>query len=584
VIFSTTYAPGNELHLQYRCGFDIDGAAGYDGTATEIIKAVRHWLTNDVPAEWRIPKERVAGSWFYNGGKWVSAGSDRTTVVTDRFEVQATGEIQWAIRYERPESKSYNPAEPAKSYRMWRTDIGLKGQKGCRVAISLQTAYYLASAYFGPEPSPPDPTSPKVVKNLIRSARLNCFAGSEPMLTQPVQISTEDATILTQRIFDPSRACPLVYISCAYPSGAHLLDGNKSAWGLAGLAAVYVATDSWVDKKTELLLPEGLRCWGGHVRVYLPGTKLNASDHGRHRYFTAEQLISWGETETLRILTRSLPGRKLYGLAGAPQSIEDIRHLRQHNSLEDLRRKADQFRSQAEAAISLQEMVELLSVLNDEIEEKNREYGKQLAGLQGRNEDLELSVLELENAKSGLSYEIQEARRTADDLRSSAQAAKVELRAFESLRKLPSTLEVCTDFFLSAFPTRLGITERGRRSLRDAEFDVPLFWQALWAMTHDLHPLFFDAGTAGDIEKQFRVQTGLDLAMTEGKLTKADKKLMQTRKDTFQGREIVITPHVKLRIGQRHFRIYFAVLAKECLLVIGECTSHMDTAGTRRKN
>jgi hypothetical protein len=44
-----------------------------------------------------------------------------------------------------------------------------------------------------------------------------------------------------------------------------------------------------------------------------------------------------------------------------------------------------------------------------------------------------------------------------------------------------------------------------------------------------------------------------------------------------------ITPHVKLRCGNEHVRIYFGILRSKKLLVMGECTDHKETAGMRRR-
>jgi hypothetical protein len=58
---------------------------------------------------------------------------------------------------------------------------------------------------------------------------------------------------------------------------------------------------------------------------------------------------------------------------------------------------------------------------------------------------------------------------------------------------------------------------------------------------------------------------------------------MKKREDSYEGEPVDITPHIKLRSGSEHFRIYFGVLQSKKLLVVGECIDHMETAGTRRR-
>ena len=110
---TTASAISNELHLLYRCGFEVEGALACGETVTDIINAVRHSPTNDAPVEWEVPKERVTSAWFDNGGKCASAGSDRSTIVTDRLD-DNVGEIRWALSYERPES-AVHPGVPCRS-------------------------------------------------------------------------------------------------------------------------------------------------------------------------------------------------------------------------------------------------------------------------------------------------------------------------------------------------------------------------------------------------------------------------------------------------------------------------------------
>jgi hypothetical protein len=127
-------------------------------------------------------------------------------------------------------------------------------------------------------------------------------------------------------------------------------------------------------------------------------------------------------------------------------------------------------------------------------------------------------------------------------------------------------------------------SERGLESVRKADYsDIGGCWEAMWAMSSDLYRLFFENDEVGDVERKFRELTGIEMSMTEGSQTKADKRLMKKREDTYQGEKVDITPHIKLRSGNEHFRIYFGIVRSKKLLVIGDCTDHMETAGTRRR-
>jgi hypothetical protein len=514
----------------------------------------------------------VQGAWFYNDGEWVSQRKERSLIRTSRLEGGSKGQAIWAIRYEHPSVSKYEPRSQADKFRIWRTDIAVNCDGGKNVGFSLQTSHYLLGSYFGPEPPEPEPNSPKIVKNIIESELLRTFSGSEPLLATPNTVAPNDAALLWQRILDSDRQCPLIYVSRDFQTGESVVNASKLAWGLAGLATIYVAESPWVDKTTESVLPENYRCWNGRIRVYLPGvTPGNPDEYKRHRYFTTEQLRSLGDTEFQRFLTRSFARR-------LPKTIDDLRQVKQQAHLEALK-------SRVGATDSLEEMVSILTELNSDLELKNGEQEKQLRGAQDRIEFLELSQQDNEMKLASAEYQAKNAREQSTNEAKAAQQLQQELSAFRSLARLPESIKECGDFFVKAFPGKLVFSQRGFTSLQRAQYsDVAGFWEAMWALASVLHKLLFESGgKVGDIEKKFKELTGIDMSMTEGSLTKADKRLMKKREDSYEGEQIDITPHIKLRAGNEHFRIYFGVLRSKKLLVVGECTNHLETAGSRRR-
>ncbi len=190
-----------------------------------------------------------------------------------------------------------------------------------------------------------------MVRSIIQSEDLRTFSGTEPLLATPSTIAPQDSGLLWQRVLDPERQCPLVYLSREFQTGATVANASNLAWGLAGLATIYVADSSWVDKTTELALPENYRCWNGKVRVYLPNVNPGkADDHKRHRYFTPEQIRGLGDTEFQKLLTRSFARRLLYTFDARPKTIDELRQFKQQAHLKALSGRAD-------ATASLEEMV-----------------------------------------------------------------------------------------------------------------------------------------------------------------------------------------------------------------------------------
>src|SRR5260370_41222059 len=119
----------NELRLHYRCDFEVGGAMSTPETFAALIREIRQWLTDTR----KIPKQAVAGAWFYNDGEWLSSGRDPSSVRTSRFEA---GECRasWTVRYEHLSESKYEQKPPADRFRVWRTDIALNcdGERNVR--------------------------------------------------------------------------------------------------------------------------------------------------------------------------------------------------------------------------------------------------------------------------------------------------------------------------------------------------------------------------------------------------------------------------------------------------------------------
>lgn len=153
----------------------------------------------------------------------------------------------------------------------------------------------------------------------------------------------------------------------------------------------------------------------------------------------------------------------------------------------------------------------------------------------------------------------------------------------ENLEQLPRTLSEVVEVIGAIYSQRIAFTERAVKSASESNFDdVHRAWRGLWEMATTLYDLCFERGS-GDIAKIFRDKTGIELAMTEGKLTKQDNRKMAQRKDAFMGQEIDITPHVKL--DHNAARAYFCAFRQNGTqrIVVGDIGDHLVTAGTRRR-
>lgn len=164
--------------------------------------------------------------------------------------------------------------------------------------------------------------------------------------------------------------------------------------------------------------------------------------------------------------------------------------------------------------------------------------------------------------------------------------AQARLGAVGFLKDLPRDLPSILEVIGALHSDRLVFTDEAIASARaasccDKPQELADAWRALWEMATTLHELFF-SGDAYDIEKAFRGRTGIELTMVETGTTQKDAKLMRLRRRIYQGREIWVTPHVKLGSRPRWTRIHFAVDQDAQRIIVGHCGDHLDTAGTRQ--
>lgn len=531
-----------DLRLHFRCEFEVSQEPSAISAIERIIHEAQRWLLSKNKGESR----GLDGKWFMDSGQWTSPIHQRIRIEVDSARRDSPTRF-WAMRYEHPDLGT----ERGTNSRQWRTDLSLTAVDGA-VIFSMQIAHYLLPGHFGPEPPAPEPTSPLLVKRIFQSPGLVTYAGSQPLTAKPLEVTPDDAEILVERICDPNRRCPLVYISREFNSGETVIDANRLAWSLAGLASVYVAESGWLDKATERLLPPEYRCWNGMVRVYLAGARFDRpNDSKRHRYFTSEQIRREGVAEVERIIVQSLARRVALSSATPVLNVDDVRIKRQEENFERLKHKL--------ASAPPAEMMELLESINRDLEQKLQTTQSERNSLADQLEYAQFEVEEKLDDLKKSQYQEGMLRELADAERDKRIAAEARAKSLNELATLPQDVEGCCRFFVTAFPDRIAFTKRGLDSSRRADYPkLTGVWTALWHIANTLHPrVFADSRSSVDLEDEFRRQSGIALALSEGKLTKANSKLMLSRLDEHDGEQIDITPHVKLQTANKHLAFTF---------------------------
>lgn len=547
----------------FQCSFELRPAATLEEPWTELVKTLRHWVST-APRNCP-PKTNPAfyAAWFFNGGEWRDAGSDYHYVRTVRMVGEGSDRdpAHWALRYE------HNCEMPD---RVWRIDVGLSRLGDRAYRLSMVTSYYLRPGFIGHEPPSPVPTAPNLIAWLLQSDEWNAFAGSEKLHAKPQVLHPGDGEKLRARLEDQARECPIIVISCDFSSGDPLVDAMWLAKLLGGSATVYRCESSELDKELEWCLGRRFSCWNGMVRVYQPGLRFdNPRAPKRQRYFSGRDIMQHGQDAVVDMLVHGVARRAQRRPSNVVASVEDVQSVEREHRMAALRAAATDRSSE--------EWIELLEATNEELEATKKSQETAIQQLKNDLADRDERVARLDFDKKAIIAKNSGANKESRILRQ-------QTSVLSGLSQLPESTSDVVSLIEQLHPDRIAFTERAKKSAAGCRSCRPNdAWRCFWAMATTLHDIFFaDGDRPGNIEEAFLDSSGFYLAMTEGELTKADRKLMSSRRDTFGGSDIDITPHVKL--DKDATRAYFCPFSNgdSKLIVVGHI-GHLKTAGTRRR-
>ncbi len=403
---------------------------------------------------------------------------------------------------------------------------------------------------------------------LLRSSFWQCMAGSEELSTSARVLRVGEGHLFAKLIANDERTCPIVLVSQTYPDKGYALDGVRLARLLAGTAIIYQSESSEVDDELDNLLGEQFSCRKGAIRVYVPGLDFNRpGEERRHRFILPKDIDEWGLDKTIDIIVRGIARRSTRpkGIL-TPLDVESVNR----------QRRLDQLRAKQDSA-SKDDWMQLFDVLEEEnkaLRNDKAQVDADNLSLEDRIDSLQDDLRRLESDKDALIYRLGQAGTVPD-------GSNVK-SVLEAIGELPKTLAEVAEMIKAIHPERIAFTERAAKSAGESRFDdVHRAWKVLSAMATTLYDLYFERDSK-DIPRTFRNETGIELAMTERKITKQDNRKMAERKDIFMGHEIDITPHVKF--DRDSTRAYFCAFRQNGtkLIVVGDF-GHLSTQGGSKR-
>lgn len=463
------------------------------------------------------------------------------------------GEV-WAMRY------SHRDRE-LRAARFWHTDIGLR-RKSSEAVLSVRVSYSWNIENIGTDLTAPQPSVPYFVRTIVE--KLNAYTGRREfrLIQKPLPFRhVGQGKALCDFISSPARRYPLLVVNGDSPQAVR--EANRMATETTGKCLVAIISEN-VDLAEEIrqFLPADFRINYGHLRVFFPFVGSN-NNFTRHRWF---EIANPSFSANREALVSGLLRNNILREDEAIESIEDVQHVETRARLIALKLSTDS--KSAELAEFFKHF--------EEVEKQKDEFKKLSDSFASEVDSLEEQVRQI-------SWKNQEMQLRLETLGKRQESERVQLH--ELLPTLPDSLSRVLKA-AGKFYSNLCITPNAVKSAEDDTGNecINETWEILGQLNNMLHRLKFESETAIDLEAAFDANSRYELAMSEGKNTKKDSKLMGLRLIEFEGETFDITPHVKYgNRAPKMVRVHFSFDEDKKRIIVGFVGSHMENATSKRR-
>ncbi len=553
------YHPGSTLH--YRTAFDL--FAEDDEHWRLMIKKIQSWVSERVQ-----PCKGLGGNWFFRGGQLIAPHDSRTIVIVRslRGHGNERSPQYWAMRFEHPCSQL--------SQRQWRIDIGLTRVENGRFRFVLTITHWIHTMHYIGEEPVPMPSSPRIVRILLNARNWRVVSGSALLKAGPQKLKLGEGKDFVEELGSPDRYCPYVLISLDYDSNKPLIDVERLALLLAGTANVYVLEGKDAEDELDYFFGNPkFACRGGMIRVYQRNVNITReSDSIRHRFINLSDIKQNGPAKIIELIVRGLArrGPTWFG-HGIVVNIDDVEQRYRREKFLDLKQSISQEDS---------EKLSEVWAFADEIDKQNIKQQEQIV-------DLEQQVAAQQDEIETLRSVNENVNKNFKDIQTRYEIQKKQKSFGWDLNELPTQVYQVVEKLKLRFEGRLIFTTGAEDSAQQASLsDCNIAWRVLWSIGDELWRMYFEKGyEVKNIEREFKNKTGFELALSESKHTKGNKKLMRARRQIVDGEEIEFLSHVKYGNKEpKLLRVYYYPDKNRNLLFIGHCGDHLDNYSSRKQS
>lgn len=536
---------------------------------------------------------------------------DGTSVCTASVSGEDGRLSSWAFEYDEPDGSL--------AFRHWHTSVGVSRRDSSdSCVINIRVSYYMMPGYIGRAPQVPPSTTPRFVHSIVSLDGYRVYVDETEVLPEEAYLDAGSFGVFVKSLLNPRRTLPLVLVTTDWNGATAVWDVTELAKKVLGMANVYVLDWRDQDLRRRCLFPLFRKgtpaykfgCGMATLRVYQPGLNINdETDCSRHRFFKMSDIEAqrYGDHDGfVETLSRSL-SRGFVTNEDDVIDVSDIRRKQVERRLSHLREKTEELRERVrEARREREEHVPAatdgaeLAYLRQELEKAQNEareweelaeaYSESASNeaeeaLRARCAQLEADVVQRDDELRRGEFRIDSLQRECADLRARVTGGERTAKVVEQLRHVPTSLLDELELAERLWGDRMVVLDEARNSARNFTVgDLDEQWQILASVPTALWELYFGSAAGADIAARYQERTGYELALTEGKQSKATSGIMRERMVTYKGASVSILAHIKGRAKdpKRTFRLHYYVNREDRKIVIGHCGAHMTTAGTQK--
>lgn len=535
------------LQNHYQTSFKVETIDGKSDPLRLIQNIIFGWI-KEKEKDKRL--ETNSNDFFYRC-KWKKLWKSCASLATNTCfygEVEESKKVlektSWAFRYSHPDSSLGEK-------RYWYVDVGLQ-KIGKVVIVYIRNSFARGQFDLSIANNIPSPKTLRFIRYIFKDNRLKVY-NRDPkflLLNKPGKISSGMGKDLADVLCDPARRYAIIIANGE--DLALLEEAKKLAHDLVGKAQVFcLKKDPDLAEELRNFLSKDLYIKYNTLRIFYP-LQPNNPRPKRHRWFYVDSDDYAKQREGI------LNGLLRNHILEEEDAITSISDVGRHVSLIKMRKLLEDGKSSSE------EFREFCSMYEELEDERN-----------GYKAEAEYWVEECDS-KDQTIYELNSKLQVIKSIPKNSAIATAESVA--DLPTLPSNLIEVVELKAAAHSDALFVAPEALKSAekyRDFK-DLNKAWEMLHHMGTTLHKIKFGSDIPRNIAQSFTNKTGYEYACSEGKQSKADSNIRNTRKLNYEGKDYEIWAHIKSgNVEPKLLRIYFDYDEAEKKIIIGHIGAHM---------